>query len=235
MWSRPIAWAASGAVDVSPLAARIEALEGESARARQIVDADHLTPPPPSERETRMATADPRVDDLIAALERLEKSVAEARTAASARSQAQAIIDKRAEVLARTVDDLSRQAHDLAETEERRLEALGGLRGQRLDDGTDARLPVLDDMIRMAQTSANGATRADVRRQLSHVTDARLKQPLLNALASDPDPKSREEAAETLADFLPDAQVESALRAAMQNDAATKVRKQAAESLAGGR
>ena len=40
-----------------------------------------------------------------------------------------------------------------------------------------------------------------------------------------------EEAAETLADFLPDPSVEAALRFAMDNDESQSVRRQAAESL----
>ncbi len=87
--------------------------------------------------------------------------------------------------------------------------------------------------LELARTLSKGETRADVWRQLSHVTDRRLRQPLLDALAYDEHAKAREEAAETLADFLPDRAVEGALRAAMENDVDAGVRRQAAESLAG--
>jgi len=58
--------------------------------------------------------------------------------------------------------------------------------------------------------------------------------PLLDALAHDTSTKAREEAAETLADFLPDARVEAALRDAMDSDPDRSVRRQAARSLTGG-
>jgi hypothetical protein len=61
--------------------------------------------------------------------------------------------------------------------------------------------------------------------------DPRLRQPLLDALAYDPHAKAREEAAESLADFLPDLSIEAALRFAAENDADAGVRRQAAASL----
>jgi hypothetical protein len=67
------------------------------------------------------------------------------------------------------------------------------------------------------------------------VKDPRLRQPLLDALAFDAHPKAREEAAETLAGFMPDAVVEAALNAAAANDADEAVRRQAKHSLAGER
>lgn len=57
--------------------------------------------------------------------------------------------------------------------------------------------------------------------------------PLLDALANDPWAKAREEASETLADFLCDATVEAALRRAMEEDEDAGVCRQAAESLYG--
>jgi hypothetical protein len=72
-------------------------------------------------------------------------------------------------------------------------------------------------------------------RQLSHLTDPRLRQPLLDTLAYDEHAEAREEAAETLEDFLPDLGIEGALRLAAENDPDAGVRRQAASSLAGAR
>jgi hypothetical protein len=112
--------------------------------------------------------------------------------------------------------------HDVARSssapETERLEALRGLRGARLPDGTDARLAVVDDMVRLAETSADAEVRADVWRQLSHMTEQSMLSPLLSALRNDSVDKVREEAAETLADFLPDERVRRALQHAAEND-----------------
>jgi HEAT repeat protein len=70
-------------------------------------------------------------------------------------------------------------------------------------------------------------------RQLSGVTDRRLLQPLLDALAFDTSVNAREEAAETLSDFLPDPAAESALRHAADNDPDEGVREDAREYLDG--
>lgn len=135
----------------------------------------------------------------------------------------------------RSLEEWTNQALDRNSTPEEMLDALGELRGEHLEDGTDARLPVLPEMIELARLSEDGQVRSDVWRQLSGVTDPSLLGPLLDALANDPYADAREEAAETLEDFLPDGTVESALRHAMEHDVDPGVREQAAESLARGR
>ena len=125
----------------------------------------------------------------------------------------------------------TRVALDPMSTPEQSLAALRRLRFQRLEDGSDARIPVLSTMIELAQTSPEGEVRADVWRQLSGVTDLSLLQPLLHALANDSHAKAREEAAETLADFLPDPVVEAALIQARDLDSDRGVREQAVRSL----
>jgi hypothetical protein len=233
MKGQPGASAGDGLVDLSPLEARITALEKNVEQVRKLVETDRLASPPAVARESQNAKPDPRIDDLLKRLDGVEKSVADDHTLVLAQANLKSVVDMRGDRSPRSIDEVTRQARDLAATEEQRLAALRDLRGRKLADGTDARMPVLDDMIRLAQTSANAETRTDVWRQLNHITDLRLKGPLLVALASDPDPHAREKAADTLADFMPDAQVESALRAAMQNDADAKVRSQAFRSLNG--
>ncbi len=134
-----------------------------------------------------------------------------------------------------SIDDWIGRGNDRNSTPEEMLLALRRLRGRTLEDGTDARLPVLFAMIELSQTSQDGEVRADVWRQLDGVTDPSLLTPLLDALANDPHPRAREEAAESLAAFLPDPNVEAALRYAMENDEDAGVRRQAAESLSGRR
>ena len=124
-------------------------------------------------------------------------------------------------------------ALDPSQSESARVKALGGLRGNHLADGTDARMPVVDEMIRLAQSSDSASTRAGVWRQMSGLTEPGLKSALLHALANDNSADVREEAAESLAAFLPDSGVESALRNAMDFDSDKGVRDQAEESLSG--
>ena len=144
-------------------------------------------------------------------------------------------VDAEREERARIVEQMNGIARDPNEPERERLRALRYLRFQRLADGSDARLGVLPDMIALGEASESGEVRADVWRQLSGVTDASLLGPLLDALARDPFPKAREEAAETLAGFLPDPEVEDALRFAADVDEDRGVREQARAALSGGR
>ncbi len=131
------------------------------------------------------------------------------------------------------IDDWTSVARDALASEAERLDALRGLRGNHHADGTDARLAVLPEMIHLAETTQEAATRADVWRQLSHVTDRSLLAPLVYSLQNDASDEVREEAAETLADFLPDPVAKSALEYAAQHDPDDGVRRQAADSLGG--
>jgi HEAT repeats len=122
-------------------------------------------------------------------------------------------------------------ARNPSASEKDRLVALRGLRGKQLEDGTDARLGVVADMVRLAESSGDERVRADVWRQLSHVTDRSMLAPLLSALQNDASFEVRSEAAETLADFLPDEQVRRALQHAAENDPNNKVRSEARDAL----
>ncbi len=123
------------------------------------------------------------------------------------------------------------RALDSGNSVEDRLAALKSLRFSRIEE-PDARTPdVVASMIDLVQTSADAGVRADIYRQLDGVTDPNLLQPLLDSLANDEHPEVREEAAETLAKYLPDDQVDAALRHAEAHDEDEGVREQAAESL----
>ncbi len=131
-------------------------------------------------------------------------------------------------------DEWTRRALDLTSTPEEVLQALGALRGERLPDGTDARIAILPAVLPLAETSEDPAVRADAWRQLHGCDDPSLLAPLLRAHESDPVARVREEAAESLDAFLADALVAQALRFAAENDPDPGVRRQALESLAGG-
>jgi hypothetical protein len=232
----PDSGATSAIPDLQPLAGRIDALETEIERMRGVVEELRLTPAALPEREPASVVA-PGIDELTRRVEDLERRP-HARLDGQGRviptEAEQAELDR----LYSTEDDLQRaiaRAEDPTATEAERLQALRLLRGQRDAAGLDARLHVLDSMLELARTSQEGEVRADVWRQLSHVIDRRLRQPLLDTLAYDEHADAREEAAETLEDFLPDVGVEAALRLAAENDADGGVRRQAASSLAGKR
>jgi len=130
-----------------------------------------------------------------------------------------------------TLQSWEDQAKDPTSTPEQMLRALSRLRGQRLADGSDARIPVLPELLHLAQTSDVGNVRADVWRQMDGVTEPDLLTALLYAIQNDTHAKSREEAAETLGPYLPNAEVEAVLRFAKENDEDDGVREQAGESL----
>lgn len=118
------------------------------------------------------------------------------------------------------------------ESVEKKLSALRALRGTRDEDGNDGRShDVVLSMIDIVRTSEDASVRADVYRQLSGVTDPSLLDSLFYSLANDTHFKVREEAAETLSDYLPDPEVERALEQAAENDENEKVRQEAYKSL----
>ena len=91
---------------------------------------------------------------------------------------------------------------------------------------------VLQEMIRVGETSQDEDVRADVWRQADGESrNTLLVGPLIRALQSDPAEKAREEAAETLANYLDEPGVKSALEDAAHNDSDKDVREQASESL----
>ena len=227
-----LAAAPSGADGLGP---RIASLEAEVAKHAEEIA--FLRSSPSTARE-EVGVPGTEYEDMRARLAELQRELDGLRAApptlakfdASARGPGAGAVEPKP-----TVEDWIRDAKDAVATDEERIAALKQLRGARMPDGTDARLGVLPEMIRLAEDSQNADVRADVWRQLSHVTERSLLQPLLRALQNDPSGEVREEASETLADFLPDPGVESALRFAAENDSDPDVRRQALESLSGRR
>jgi hypothetical protein len=163
------------------------------------------------------------VEDLPALgerLERLESAVARTGALASGKSAASLAVAE----ATRTVLDGASPVHA-------RLAALRELGGQRLADGTDARLPVLPTAIELAQTSKDADVRAGIWRALCDLPEPALLAPLLHALATDETPRVREEAAQALTAFMPAPDVRSALRGAAELDTDEHVRRQARKSL----
>jgi hypothetical protein len=217
---------------IAKLAERVAALEAAADELRLALASNVLVPAAaPAEREPaarEQRAADARVEDLVARLAQLEGRLPASDPDAAERRVRNEVARGRM-----AIDDATARAQDLAASEQERLQGLRALRGRRLEDGTDARLLVLDDMLELARGSQDGGVRADVWRQLSGVTDRRLLQPLLDALAFDTSVNAREEAAETLSDFLPDPAAESALRHAAENDPDAGVREDARDYLDG--
>ena len=113
---------------------------------------------------------------------------------------------------------------DPAATEEARLVAWRALRS--IPDSYDDE--VVATMTRLGLSSADAATRADVWRQAdSRSTHPAMATALLQALQTDAAANVREEAAETLENYLEVAGVRQALEIAAQSDADEKVRRQA--------
>jgi len=113
-------------------------------------------------------------------------------------------------------------------TELDRARALGMMRlqgGHKADEVVDAALGIL------AQ-SKDARTRALIIRNLHGSGNSRLVTPLLGVLASDADEDVRDEAAETLDDFVAQPEVKAALEQAASGDASEKVRRRAQASLA---
>lgn len=222
----------AGASAEEALVQRIASLEAEVAKLGGEIAV--LRSSSPGTRET-MATAEVDAEALAAEVAQLERQLAEQRSTRRATTTPANVSVREAEVLdagpKKGIEDWVRRVKSGALTEEEMLTALRSLRGARSSNGTDPRLGVLPEMIRLAESSQDESARADVWRQLSGVTDPSLLQPLLRALQSDPSAKVREEAAETLGDFLPDANARDALQFAAENDASPDVRAQCYESL----
>lgn len=171
---------------------------------------------------------------LTARLEAVERAVAEPQGPGSVEELLQLVRGE--ERSPEDLVELQQRATDPLASEEEKLQALRQLRHLRDPEGREGRSPaVVDAMVELVRTSESPEVRADVWRQLSHVTEPAMRGPLLDSLAGDPDPEVREEAAETLADFLPDSGVRSALEYAAEYDEDEDVRDQARDSLRGRR
>jgi hypothetical protein len=215
------------------LGQRIASLEAEVARLGGEIALLRTTP-----QGTREAASGAETEGMNTRIAELEGQVTELR-ASRKTTPAQSNVGVREATTVpgggQSVEEWVRTAKSGAATEQEMLLALRNLRMAQTANGKDARLDVLQEMIRLGESSQSEKARADVWRQLSGVTDRSLLQPLLHALQNDPAAKVREEAAETLGDFLPDASAHNALLFAAENDASPDVRSQCYASLGSGR
>ncbi len=93
---------------------------------------------------------------------------------------------------------------------------------------------IVMEAVRIGTTANDPWLRADIWRQAhANHTNPLLLQPLLQALANDPDASVRSEAAETLDLYIDEFGVREALQSAGQFDASPDVREQAMSSLQG--
>ena len=119
-------------------------------------------------------------------------------------------------------------AGDGAASDDTRLAALRQLRSAKGID-RDVALSMIDLM----DATSESRVRADVIRNLHRSRHDELKQPLIDYLLHDPDREVREEAAETLGDYMSDQSVVAALERARDHDSSDDVREQARETLDG--
>lgn len=91
---------------------------------------------------------------------------------------------------------------------------------------------IVNEMVRIGETSEDEAVRADVWRQADGKDrNVLLVRPMLSALANDPSERVRSEAAETLQNYKAEPGVVPALRHAAENDSSEEVRQEAQSSL----
>lgn len=118
---------------------------------------------------------------------------------------------------------------DSTATDEARMNSLRSIRF--LPDERNAHAPVIDDIVSWMETTDDPELREDIIRNLHGADQDVLVNPLLYAIRNDRSEGVREEAAETLNDYLHYPEVVQALEYARDNDVARSVRRQAAESL----
>lgn len=212
--AEPAVLAAPPATQVGPMTSKREALAGEDLRAFQ----------------ERLDSLEQWVRGYETERERLDERSREGIVKRFEQMNQEQV----AQALERKIEVLADQALNRDLSEHERLQALGWMRDVASKVEADPRLEVLDEMIYLGNASAEASVRADVWRQLDGVVDDRLLPALLAALRSDPDRRAREEAAETLAEYLPNEAAREGLRQAAEVDPDERVRSQALRSLSGG-
>jgi hypothetical protein len=123
-------------------------------------------------------------------------------------------------------EDLRRKFLDSSLPAKDRLQALQHLRrNKELND------EVLQGALAWLQSSKDNETRRDILHQLDGITNASLRQPLLDVAATSTDSKLRERAFANLRAYVSDAAVENQLWELTRKDADPKVRELAEEAL----
>lgn len=212
------------------LRARIERLEAESRQPAPVVSAVPAERAEAAERQPALLASDPEVARRLAALEQTFAALqerAEQRDAAPA----PASVVKQPDPVerGRRVQENQKVILDPRSDDEAKLRAWGQLRGLG-DSWNDA---VVATMTHLGLTSADAKVRADVWRQADGGSRVHpvMCNALLHALAADGDAKVRDEAAETLENYLGQPGVREALDVASRSDLDEKVRRRAVETL----
>ncbi|MFN0059673.1 MAG: HEAT repeat domain-containing protein [Planctomycetota bacterium] len=112
-----------------------------------------------------------------------------------------------------------------------RIRVAKQFRSQAAELDEEQRRLVTAELLAWLGDSDNAEMRAFIVRNLHGVKVSDIKGPLIGLLRSDADARVREEAAETLDDYLDDPLVKSALERAATDDADGAVRRQAAAAL----
>jgi len=179
-------------------------------------------PPPPPDLEPITS----RIDALEAKIDHLLK----------VRSDQELAFRKMFEPKPVNLRESQRAAMDRSASEKDRIDAFKALRGQKTEDGQDARShDVILSIVDVAENSVDEDARLDVYRNLHGANDPAARDSMLRALAHDTSIKVRMKVAEDLDTFVDDPLVQRGLRAASDNDADGEVRRRATMTLAGKR
>jgi hypothetical protein len=173
------------------------------------------------------------VDSLNERLVRLEQIEQERQEAVQRRQEARQRRDEiRRSRIARNASAATQVILNPNANDQVKASAWRNLRGRAAQVWTDE---IVAEAVRIGTTSSDPQLRADIWRQAhANHTHPLLLQPLLQALANDPDRNTREEAVETLDLYLDQPGVLEALRKASQDDSDAGVRRQASMSLSKG-
>jgi hypothetical protein len=215
---------------VGELRARVEQLEAESRTPAPVVTAVPVQRAETAERQPAPADSDPALAQRLAALERAI-GVLQQRADQRDASPAPASVVKQPDPVERErrVKDNQQVILDPRSDDKTKLTAWGQLRGLG-DSWNDA---VVATMTHLGLTSTDAKVRADVWRQADGGSRVHpvMCNALLQALGGDRDANVRDEAAETLENYLGQPGVREALELASRSDLDEKVRRRAVETL----
>lgn len=206
--------------------ARSRGAEAEDLR-QQLAALRKTTPPPHA--SAPVPAADAEKDELRARVRSLEDASRNAQEAAArALEAARTAPAPGSEKPANDAASLRGRILDPSLAPKDRLYALAQLRATApaARDGD-----VVQSMLQLLEASTEASIRADICRQLKGVTQEPFKSALLVRVKSDPDPKVRGEAAESLGPMAQDPTVRQALEQAALSDPEEEVKSEARKAL----
>lgn len=215
---------------VGELHARLEQLEAEWRKPVPVTGAVPAERAPTAERQPALLASDPEVARRLAELEKAFTALQQREARGDAVLAGAPLVKVPDPVeRARRVQDNQQLILDPGSDDKAKLRAWGKLRDLE-DSWNDA---VVATMTHLGLTSADAKVRADVWRQADGGSRVHpvMCNALLQALAFDVDAKVRDEAAETLENYLGQPGVRQALDLASRSDADEKVRRRAVETL----